>query len=179
MNKEDELKTINSTVRPSFEYNVSFVDKYLVGKGIDMGCGSCPLLKPNCIHIDISSQPLAELQINTFIQQDAINYVVKEEVDFIFSSHMIEDLPTNVDIINCLNKWAEYLYMGGYLVILLPDIEGGRYPDIDEGNPSHRIRVGKKFIQSILPFLTKLELIQIDTIPHEKSCTIDVVFKRI
>ena len=81
---------------------------------------------------------------------------------------------------NCLNGWArQNLKPRGYLVLLLPDMQGGRYATVAEGgNPSHKVDVGRPFILDILPQLPLLRLMQIDTIPHEKSCTIDVVFQK-
>ena len=67
----------------------------------------------------------------------------------------------------------------GHLILLLPDMQGGRYPTVAEGgNPSHQVDVGKEFIESICEFLPKLNLVQLDTIPHNKGCTIDVVFRK-
>ena len=183
-NYKEDLKNILDTVRPSFEFNVSYIKKYLQGLGLDMGCGSCPLLELNCLHIDISPQPLCELQVekHTFIQTDAVTFRPpgKAVVDYIFSSHMVEDLPTEDAIVNCLNNWAEFLRKDGYLVLLLPDMQGGRYWTVEEGgNPSHRVNVGKPFIDKIKERLSNLEIVQVDTIPHDRSCTIDVVFKKI
>lgn len=167
-------------VRVEFDYNVGFVRKYLNGRGYDMGSGSAPLLGCDCFHFDIAPQPLAELQVGKrFIQADCFNDVFASGIDFIFSSHMVEDLPSRAHIVACLQGWSELLVNGGYLVLLLPDMQGGRYPTVAEGgNPSHRVDVGAEFIQGILPDLPLLDLVQLDTIPHDRSCTIDVVFRR-
>jgi len=170
-----------SPVRKDFEYQLSFVEEFLTGKGLDMGCGSCPLIHPDCLHIDISPQPLCEEQVpeGRFLQWNAVAYRHYEPVDFIFSSHMVEDLGGEQEVIDCLNGWAEMIKDGGHIVLMLPDMQGGRYATVAEGgNPSHRIDVGKEFIWSILDRLPELELVQIDTVPHDKSCSIDVVFKK-
>ena len=180
--KTDDIKDVLDNVRPGFEFNVGHVAKYLQGTGLDMGCGSCPLLLGDCYHIDISPQPLCEEQVpeGRFIQADAVAYVHSEDVDFIFSSHMVEDLESIGDIINCLNDWSRMIKPEGHMVLLLPDMQGGRYYTVAEGgNPSHRVDVGKDFVLEIMPMLPLLRLIQLDTIPHNKSCTIDVVFKRV
>jgi len=170
-------------VRVEFDFNVGHVAAYLQGRGLDMGCGSCPLLLGDCYHVDISPQPLCEMQVpeGRFIHWDAVRYVHYEPVDFVFSSHMVEDLPTENEIIACLNGWARRLIRPeGYLVLLLPDMQGGRYATVEEGgNPSHQVNVGKPFIQNIMTRLPLLKLVQIDTIPHDRSCTIDVVFQRL
>jgi SAM-dependent methyltransferase len=168
-------------VRVEFDFNVGFVKQYLSGRGYDFGCGSAPLLGFDCFHFDISPQPLAVQQVGKrFIQADCFNDRFADGVDFIFSSHMVEDLPSRAHIIACLNGWSDLLVKGGYLVLLLPDMQGGRYPTVAEGgNPSHRVDVGAGFINENLPELELLELVQLDTIPHDKSCTIDVVMKRV
>lgn len=68
----------------------------------------------------------------------------------------------------------------GHIVLLMPDMEGGRYWTVEEGgNPSHKVNVGKPFMYRIMPSLPKLRIIQIDTIPHDRSCTIDVVLRKV
>ena len=57
------VEEVNETVRIGFEKNVAYVERYLEGVGLDMGCGSCPLMKPNCLHFDISPQPVAVDQV--------------------------------------------------------------------------------------------------------------------
>ena len=178
-----ELQKVSDWIRPKFEHDVGYVEKYLQGKGLDMGCGNCPLLKENCLHIDRSPQPTAIEQVgeNNVIITDAVNYQSEEKVDYIFSSHMVEDLPDRQAIIDCLNGWAERLLKPeGFIVLLLPDMQGGRYPTVESGgNPSHQVNVGYKFIKyNILNDLKKLSLEQLDTIPYEKSASIDVVFMR-
>jgi len=179
---KNSLQRILDGVRPSFEYQVQFVEKYIDGIGLDMGCGSCPLLWDYCTFIDISPQPLCIEQVGErrFIQTDAVTYRHHELVDFIFSSHMVEDLGSEDEVVKCLIGWSEMLKSGGFLILILPDMEMGRYPKVEEeGNPSHRINVGKKFINHISTRLPMYELIQLDTIPHNKSCSIDAVFRRV
>jgi hypothetical protein len=169
-------------VRPAFNYQVQFVRSFLNGTGLDMGCGSCPLQDvEDCWFIDMSPQPYCEIQvpIGRFIKADAFAYRHPELVDYIFSSHMVEDLPTEDAIIECLVGWGTMLKSGGHIVLLLPDMQGGRYPTVEEGgNCSHQVNVGKQFIEKIAPELFNLELVQLDTVPHDKSVSIDAVFRR-
>lgn len=170
--------------KEEFDFNVSYVDYYLEGFGFDMGCGRCPLIKKNCVHIDISPQPMAEELVGgSFMRADAVTFldnIESELLDYVFSSHMVEDLGSKEQIVDCLNRWTRALKVGGHLVLLLPDMQGGRYPTVEEGgNPSHKVNVGKQFILDIMDELRNLELVQIDTIPHNRSCTIDVVFRKV
>jgi len=176
------LQTVLDNIRPSFEYNVLHVEKFLIGKGLDMGCGNCPLLRGDCFHVDQAPQPIAAEQVGQgwVIRADAVKFDPGYKVDYVFSSHMVEDLPTKQAMIDCLNGWVELLNPEGHIVLLIPNMQAGLYPTVAEGgNPSHRIDVGAPFISEIEPCLKGLELVQIDTIPHNKSCTLDVVFKKI
>lgn len=175
------LQIVLDNIRPSFEYNVLHVEKFLTGKGLDMGCGNCPLLRDNCLYIDQAPQPLAVEQVGPkkVIQADAVAFNPGYRVDYVFSSHMVEDLPTKQAMIDCLNGWGKLLNPEGYIVLLIPNMQDGLYPTVAEGgNPSHRIDVGVSFIREIEPDLKSLVLVQMDTIQHNKSCTLDVVFKR-
>jgi hypothetical protein len=188
------LEKVETEVRPQFQKNVGYVQHHLYGRGADIGCGSCPLLNPPCeIYADQSEQPitleaikkslkLRKMNIQTkFIISDGLYCLNGEDLfDFIFSSHMLEDLPTVDDMILYLNVWSVSLAKEGRIVLLMPDIEGGRYPKAGEpgSNPSHQIDIGPKLFQEkILPELTTLKLIQIDTIPHTSE-TFDVVLQR-
>jgi hypothetical protein len=174
-------------VRVVFDRNVGYVEKFLIGKGLDMGCGSCPLNREDCIHLDISPQPLALQQLElwkhetAFIQCNAAEYQQDEKVRYIFSSHMLEDLGSKEDILNTLVQWSKMLEVGGFVVLLLPDMQGGRYPTVEEGgNLSHRVNVGAPFFEDLrMDLLNKgLDIVQMDTIPHESDCTIDVVLRK-
>uniref|UniRef100_A0A6H1ZKV3 Methyltransferase n=1 Tax=viral metagenome TaxID=1070528 RepID=A0A6H1ZKV3_9ZZZZ len=174
---------VNNTVRPGFEKNVAYVEQYLEGVGLDMGCGSCPLMKPNCLHFDLSPQPVAVDQVGDyFIRADTTKPFIPQEpsnVDYVFSSHMIEDLSTKDAIVQCLLLWATYVRPGGFIVLLLPDMAGKRYPTVEEGgNCSHKINVGRELFESMEMDLKGLKLVQIDTIPHDTSETIDIVFMK-
>lgn len=121
-----------------------------------------------------------------------------ERFDFVFSSHVLEDFAPHVIQI-VFDEWLRLVKPGGYLILLVPDMEGKRYPDWDEvfteedsevkegkrkvgelkGNPSHRCTMG-------LTLLNKLKseskynsvIVQSNQIPHT-TMTLDFVLKRI
>jgi len=181
---EDSLSP--QVLMPEFHHNLHYVNQYLVGAGFDMGCGSNPLQKPNCYHVEVASKEMSERQlgrpIDNYIHEDASSIhggLFYEKVDYVFSSHMIEDLGSEEEIVKCLKNWSTLLKDGGHIILLLPDMQGGRYPTVEEGgNPSHRVNVGAPFIKGILSLLPSLNLVQMDTIPHNEGCTIDVVFRK-
>lgn len=175
------LAEVNSTVRPVFEETVTYINDYLTGFGIDMGCGSCPLVRPNCVVVNEVSDPTGKEQVpqGCFNVADARHFNPGYKVDYIFSSHMLEDLGGRNEIINCLKNWSELLYQGGHIVLLLPDMQGGRYPTVEEGgNISHKVNVGRPFFEDIINEFDNLEIVQMDTIPHDKFCTIDIVLRK-
>lgn len=185
-NGPDEVNWIPSN---ELLYNIGFIGRYLLGCGYEMGCGCTPIIKQDCIHVDISPQPgaVAVVGEELFVQWDASKLALwthprfQEQRDWIFSSHMVEDLENEKAMVDCLINWATLIKPGGYLVLLIPDMQGGRYPKVDDpaGNPSHRVNVGSQFFHSLIPHLEMwYELVQIDTIPHGVSCTMDVVFKK-
>lgn len=182
--------------RDEFERNIKSVDPFLEGYGMDMGCGRCYLQKPNCVHVDLQDQKYIENAMghpfpstHTYHQGRADKITSFKlngndmKFDYIFSSHMVEDLPTKEDILNCLIGWTNNLLkIGGYIILLLPDMLGGRYPTVEEGgNPSHKVNMGVAFFNSILGDLwaNDLNIVQMDTIPHESGCSFDVVLRKI
>jgi len=188
------LDKVNREVRPSFEKNVAYVQEYLYGRGADIGCGSCPLLHPLCaVYTDQSEQPIAveairlvmktkgSLLTPRFFICDGFDALNGEDLfDFVFSSHMLEDLPTVDDIVRFLNFWSTSLVKKGYIVLLFPDIENGRYPKAGEpgSNPSHHIDIGPMYFRKVIfPELVGMKIVQIDTIPHTSE-TFDVVLER-
>lgn len=162
------------------------------GRGLDVGSGSNPV-SPDITAID--SYPNEEHERGPDIVWDArlLDYRhIKDGhgyagpgfpdhwFDFVYSCHVLEDFP---DIKGVLNEWWRKIRVGGYLVLLLPDMEGGRYPRVDdpEGNPSHRTNVGVRYMTDVLTGLygDKCEIVQSDTIPHEKSPSFEFVAKKI
>lgn len=101
-----------------------YFEKYLVGNGIDIGCGDDPIT-PYCLAWDRE-------------QGDAqtLPGVAPESFDWVYSSHCLEDLP---DPRSALLRWWEVLRPGGHLLVVVPDedlYEQGFFPS--RFNPAHR-----------------------------------------
>jgi hypothetical protein len=93
---------------------------------------------------------------------------------------MVEDLGSEDEIIDCLIGWGDMIRPGGFLILMLPDMQGGRYATVEEGgNVSHQGNVGKEFLKRINKRMPMYKMIQLDTVPHDKSCSIDGVFRRL
>lgn len=112
-----------------------------------------------------------------------LDFLADEKMDFLFSSHVLEDFP---DVPVVFHNWWKKLKPNGLMLLLLPDMQGGRYKKCGEagGNPSHRTDMGKQFMHDMLEDMRekgilKYEILQEDTIPHTESSSIDFVIKKL
>lgn len=151
------------------------------GIGVDIGCGT-NRLSPRILAIDHTDH--AENGPDLVMDAALLDWRHKGGpgfrdncFDFIFSSHCLEDFE---DIEGVLREWWRKLKFEGVLVLLLPDMEGGRYPRVEDpnGNPSHRVNVGPKMMAETLSrlFGACCEIVQCDTI--KGGCTFDIVARR-
>lgn len=114
-----------SNARERFEQE-GFFDKYLQGKGIDIGAGSDPIT-PDCTQWDL-------------LDGDArwMLDCPEESFDWVYSSHCLEHLD---DPSGALARWWQLVRPGGYLIISVPDFklyELGMWPS--HLNPDHKSR---------------------------------------
>lgn len=175
---------------------------YIKGLGLEIGTGT-NRLSPTVFGIDNYNHVDADMVWDCAPEKDGHQYYhpypfKDERFDFVFSSHVLEDFnPSVIQIV--YDEWLRLVKPGGYLILLVPDMEGNRYPDWDEvfsaededvksgkrqagelkGNPSHRCTMG-------LTLLNKLQseskyksvVVQSDQVPHT-TMTIDFVVKRL
>lgn len=148
--------------------------------GIDVGCGTA---RADDMIISIDQQPdyrYAHAQLVWDCSN--LDLFSDNKLDFIFSSHVLEDFE---DIPKVFYNWWQKIKPNGMMLLLLPDMEVGRYAKVGEGgNPSHRTNVGKAFMEHMLETFRKdgkleYEMLQCDTIPHNESSSIDFVIKKI
>lgn len=174
------------------------MSKYIVGLGLDIGCGT-NRLSPTVMTTDWYPHVDTDLIWNCVHEGGRYPYPFRENrFDFIFASHVLEDFaPDEIQFV--FDEWLRMVKVGGYLIILVPDIEGGRYPGIDEvftaespevisgerrigelcGNPSHRVTMGITYMNMLVNNSGhKLEVVQVDTIPHD-TMTLDYVIKKL
>lgn len=101
-----------------------FERKLLTGRGIDIGCGPDPI-SPDAVPFDQE-------------QGDAnrISEYVKEQFDFVFSSHCLEHM---LDPKKAILEWWKLVRPGGVLFVLVPDedlYEQGFWPS--QFNDDHK-----------------------------------------
>lgn len=181
-----------SKIEKRFEF-VS-VRPYLKGMGCDWGCGSNRLSK-NVLSVD--SYPHKEADLVIDIQKEPFPF--KDNVfDFVFSSHAIEDIDPELSQ-SVFDELGRVIKKGGYMALLIPDIEGGRYPKFDEvftsespevirgerrigdlvGNPAHKYNAGLTSLHDwVKNSKYNWEIVQENTLPHDQM-TLDFVIKKL
>jgi SAM-dependent methyltransferase len=137
-----------------------FFEKYLQGRGIDIGCGDDPVT-PDCIQWDRQGPPYAigppmyineeEILANlrpgrifscppapTMIVNDAMSLAIESEsLPWVYSSHCLEDLDNPWAAVK---EWWRVIKRGGYLVIMVPhrDLFECRKTLPSAGNRNHK-----------------------------------------
>ena len=110
-----------------------FMSRYLVGDGIDIGCGSDPIslygeLFPLMKSLRTWDLPDGDAQL--------LAGVADESFDFVHSSHCLEHMR---DPTEALKNWFRVLKPGGHLIVLVPDedlYEMGIFPS--QSNLDHK-----------------------------------------
>jgi len=174
------------------------MEPFCRGLGFDIGVGT-NRLSPTVLSTDWYPHADVDLIWNCVHEGGRYPYPFRDNrFDFIFASHVLEDFaPDEIQFV--FDEWLRMVKVGGYLIILVPDIEGGRYPGIDEvftaespevisgerrigelcGNPSHRVTMGITYMNMLVNNSGhKLEVVQVDTIPHD-TMTLDYVIKKL
>jgi SAM-dependent methyltransferase len=101
-----------------------YFQRYLVGDGIDIGCGNDPVTD-DCMRWDLPQGDAQEL-----------SGVSSAQFDWVYSSHCLEHLH---DPHRAVTRWWEVLRDSGYLLIVVPDedlYEQGVWPS--QFNPDHK-----------------------------------------
>lgn len=106
-------------------YEPNFINRYFVGRGLDIGGKPDPL----CLYQELFCQ-MGPVRTWDWEDGDAqfLEGVADDEYDFVHSSHCLEHL---VDPIEGLINWFRVVRPGGYLVVTVPDedlYEQGVFP---------------------------------------------------
>ena len=156
---ENEEKKVEPTndARREFE---TYLKKWAVMKvhngeerfknGVDVGCGT-KRIDERILSIDAQIDwQYAHAQLVWDCRD--LDLFGDNKLDFIFSSHVLEDFE---NIEGVFFNWWRKLKRDGLMLLLLPDIQGGRYPGAGKpgSNPSHKTNVGKAYMHSMLGHL--------------------------
>lgn len=107
---------------------------YCKGNGLDLASGGDPVV-PHAISIELDEPTYAYYNSNQpargplhYRDNNAIwNLPFKDNtLDFVYSSHLLEDFTRDKWPI-LLREWSRVLKPGGYLVILVPEVERWNY----------------------------------------------------
>lgn len=173
------------------------MEKYCRGLGFDFGPGT-NRLSPTVLCSDWYPHKCVDLVWNCVHEGGRYKFPFSDNVfDFVFASHVIEDFaPEEIQFV--FDEMLRMIKPEGYFIVLIPDMEGGRYPDWDErftsedeevikgerqigdtkGNPAHRITAGMTMMNKLVAESKyTLEVVQSDTIPHT-TMTLDFVIKK-
>ena len=174
------------------------MEKYCRGLGFDVGVGT-NRLSPTVLSTDWYPHNGVDIIWNCVHGGKRIPYPFSDNTfDFIFASHVIEDFtPDEIQFV--FDEMMRMIKIGGYFVVLIPDMEGGRYPDYDEvfteedtevkegkrqvgelkGNPAHKQTSGITMMNRLVANSHyKMNVVQSDTIPHN-TMTLDFVVKKV
>lgn len=167
----------NPITHPEFAAVWKFCE---TGYGIDLGCGG-NRLSPGITAVDTGAHDRPPNGPNMIGDVRNLGLgglgFVDECFDFVFSSHCLEDF---LDIPAVLLEWWRKIKPAGYLVLLLPDMEGGRYPKVGDpkSNPSHKTDVGVRYMKELVErlFPSRSEIVQCDTL--KEGFTFDFVVRK-
>ena len=148
--------------------NWAFVNRYIVGRGIDIGAGDDGLKAedwPNItevIHYNKPNNSTAVLPYNT------------NEFDFVYSSNCLEHIE---DTRLAIDEWLRVCKPGGHLIFTVPDFylyEGGIWPSRWNKAHRHLFRVHDviRMMLSVDVSIKKIELIDTDY-DYEKGASVD------
>ena len=155
------------------------LQKYCVGIGLDIGCGSIIEEKGYPLENKIVPHAIGFDKAYTNIRgmADDLHWFKNNTMDFIFSSHLLEHIK---DYKKCLKEWWRILAPNGYLILYLP--HGDYYPSVNSGigNPDHKhdfypLTLMKDFLK--MPFT--FELIHVQEHNEENEYSFDFVVRKI
>lgn len=87
---------------------LEFAKQYCIGNGVDVGCNRAEWTYPGALPIDLN-----------FGESSAMNFPkLHIELDYIFSSHMLEHFAGNW--MTCLDYWLTKIKIGGIIFLYLP-----------------------------------------------------------
>lgn len=95
-----------------------YFDRFLVGQGIDIGCGDDPVTS-DCVKWD---RPMGDAH--------SLPGLSPQQFDWVYSSHCLEHLR---EPWRALHRWWEVLRVGGFLLVVVPDedlYEQGQWPSL-------------------------------------------------
>jgi predicted SAM-dependent methyltransferase len=150
---------------------------YCSGYGLDIGYGGDPIV-PTAITVDLP-KPYAEVgEAPLNLGGDARNlYWFKDGVlDYIFSSHLLEDFPEN-ETLPILREWLRVLKINGLIILYCPDEQKFRKHCDKTGQPYNMNHSNEHFSLDFLKDL--LKNLSVVRIIHENPACEDYSFEMV
>lgn len=121
--------------RKPFYIEEDFFEKYLVGDGIDIGCGRAPIVDDDsCLKYD--------RVLNSNHDADTLIDLEDSRFDWVYSSHCLEHTK---DPKKALSNWWRVLKQGGFMIVVVPDFmlyEQFQWPSRYNSDHKHRFSLG-------------------------------------
>lgn len=142
-NGKGKLRDMNETSKAVMRriHDNRFATRYLVGHGIDIGCGD------DSIGQYKEFFPLMESVMPWDLKDGDAQYMgslPEKQFDFVHSSHCLEHLK---DPLVALSRWCSLLKPEGHLVVLIPEedmYEQGYWPSRFNGDHKHTFTILKQ-----------------------------------
>ena len=133
--------------------------KYCQGNGLDLGAGGDPIVN-SAIIVELST-PYASVgdhPANLAGNARYLYWFTDECLDYVYSSHMLEDFPPE-QTLDVVLEWLRVLRIGGYLVLYLPDEQvyrahcrkTGQDYNTAHSNPDFSLKWFEEFVLPALP----------------------------
>ena len=161
------------------------LSKFCVGVGLDVGYGGDSIVE-SAITVDLipaTMKPNIYPQAAQNIFGDArfLYWFSPNVLDYVYSSHMLEDLSFHDQIITLI-EWKRVLKVGGLIILYLPDEElycahchkMGRPRNANHKNGDFSL---SWFIENLLPEVNNLEIVHSN--PHCEKYSFEIVMKKV
>lgn len=131
-----------------------FENRWLVGHGVDIGCGPDPMKKEDWSKIETVE---GYDQVLGHVDAQFVPELQNDSFDFVHSSHCLEHMR---DVRSALVNWLRILKPGGFLVCTVPDevlYESGSWPS--QFNPDHKASFSMRSLPTIPSSTSLLNLL--------------------
>jgi len=147
--------------------------RFCSGNGLDLGYGGDPIL-PHAITVD-SAKPyktVGDSPLNLAGDARYLKWFNDETLDFVFSSHLLEDFEP-YETMHVILEWLRVLKIGGRLVLYLPDEPTYRAHCDRTGqeyNKSHKVAdFGLDYLKRIISPINNVKVIHEPPVVNDYS----------
>ena len=157
------------------------LENFCTGYGIDIGYGGDPII-PGAITIDlpVPYEKVGDAPLNLGGDARNLYWFTNESLDYVFSSHLLEDFPPD-ETIDILCEWLRVIKIGGNLVLYLPDEHKFKEHCKKTGQPynlAHKVdQFGLDYLKRVLEPIPNIKTIHEN--PLSDKYSFEIVVKKI